>query len=218
MIVDANLLKSQSVYQKTVSGLDAFAQSIESFWSIHSTKKSMGYSVKGMRLIWENLQEAIAGKEKALINVAKGSYFSGKAINITKTTAPHAASYPFTSLFNISHGHAVSLFLPYFINLHKNLKEIDKDKIQGGAEDKIKKIGKILKIDSLDLDFAVLCFFRDLNICINFAKLNINEDLYFQALKGVSNERLMNNPAKVSEETLKAIFIFNNNLNSDTNT
>ena len=218
VIVDANLLKSQSVYQKTVSGLDAFAQSIESFWSIHSTKKSMEYSVKGMRLIWENLQEAIAGKEKALINVAKGSYFSGKAINITKTTAPHALSYGFTSLIGLPHGHAVSLFLPYFINLHKNLKEIECNDKNGAdsVKDKIKKIGKILKIDSLDLDFAVLCFFRDLNICINFAKLNINEDLYFKALKGVSNERLMNNPAKVSEETLKAIFIFNNNLNSDT--
>ena len=36
---------------------------------------------------------------------------SGKAIDITKTTAPHAVSYPFTALFNISHGHAVSLTL-----------------------------------------------------------------------------------------------------------
>ena len=42
---------------------------------------------------------------------------AGKAINISKTTAPHATSYPFTSLFNISHGHAVSLFLKIFLNL-----------------------------------------------------------------------------------------------------
>ena len=41
---------------------------------------------------------------------------AGKAISISKTTAPHAASYPFTSLFNISHGHAVSLFLKVFLN------------------------------------------------------------------------------------------------------
>ena len=34
---------------------------------------------------------------------------SGAAINISKTTAPHAVSYPFTSIYNISHGHAVSL-------------------------------------------------------------------------------------------------------------
>ena len=34
---------------------------------------------------------------------------SGKAISIARTTAPHALSYPFTSLYNVSHGHAVSL-------------------------------------------------------------------------------------------------------------
>ena len=42
---------------------------------------------------------------------------AGKAINISKATAPHATSYPFTSLFNISHGHAVSLFFENFLNL-----------------------------------------------------------------------------------------------------
>ena len=40
-----------------------------------------------------------------------GAMYSGKAINITKTTAPHAISYPFTSLYGLSHGHAVSLTL-----------------------------------------------------------------------------------------------------------
>ena len=43
---------------------------------------------------------------------------AGKAINISKTTAPHATSYPFTSLFNISHGHAVSLFFENFFKFN----------------------------------------------------------------------------------------------------
>ena len=42
---------------------------------------------------------------------------SGKAINISKTTAPHAVSYPFTSYFGVSHGHAVSLTLNKFYYL-----------------------------------------------------------------------------------------------------
>ena len=43
---------------------------------------------------------------------------SGKAINISKTTAPHAVSYPFTSLYNVSHGHAVSLTLEKFLKFN----------------------------------------------------------------------------------------------------
>ena len=43
---------------------------------------------------------------------------AGKAINISRTTAPHAVSYPFTSLYNISHGHAVSLTLEKFLKFN----------------------------------------------------------------------------------------------------
>ena len=43
---------------------------------------------------------------------------AGKAISISKTTAPHATSYPFTSLFNISHGHAVALFFEKFFRFN----------------------------------------------------------------------------------------------------
>ena len=47
----------------------------------------------------------------------------GKAINISKTTAPHAVSYPFTSLFNVSHGHAVGLFFEKFFKFNYENKE-----------------------------------------------------------------------------------------------
>ena len=43
---------------------------------------------------------------------------SGKAISISKTTAPHALSYPFTSYFGIPHGHAVSLTLNDFLKFN----------------------------------------------------------------------------------------------------
>ena len=40
----------------------------------------------------------------------------GKAISITKTSVPPALSYPFTSHFGISHGHAVSLTFNEFLS------------------------------------------------------------------------------------------------------
>jgi len=123
-IVDANLLNGQSKYQIAVSGIDAFAQGIESYWSIHSTSESMRYSEKAIKLIWGNLENAINNVEVAKIRVAEGSNNAGKAINITKTTAPHALSYGFTSMFGLPHGHAVALFLPFFIQYHKTMNDI----------------------------------------------------------------------------------------------
>ena len=53
---------------------------------------------------------------------------SGKAINISKTTAPHAVSYPFTSYFGVSHGHAVSLTLNKFLLFnYKNIHNCSQD-------------------------------------------------------------------------------------------
>ena len=41
--------------------------------------------------------------------MAIGANLAGKAINISKTTLPHAISYPITSNYHVPHGHAVSL-------------------------------------------------------------------------------------------------------------
>ncbi|PWI49306.1 hypothetical protein CEE45_01870 [Candidatus Heimdallarchaeota archaeon B3_Heim] len=47
--------------------------------------------------------------ERIFCRLAKAAHYAGKAINITKTTAAHTFSYPFTTYFDIPHGPAVSL-------------------------------------------------------------------------------------------------------------
>ncbi len=41
-------------------------------------------------------------------NMLFASHLAGKAINRSKTTGPHAVSYPFSAMFGLDHGHAVS--------------------------------------------------------------------------------------------------------------
>ena len=51
-----------------------------------------------------------------------GALNAGRAINISKTTAPHAVSYPFTSEYKIGHGHAVAITLTDFLKFNfKNI-------------------------------------------------------------------------------------------------
>ena len=57
--------------------------------------------------------------------MAEAAHLAGKAINITKTTAAHAVSYPITSFFNIPHGYAVGLTLPSFLVYNSNVTERD---------------------------------------------------------------------------------------------
>ena len=56
--------------------------------------------------------------------MAIASNLSGKVINLTKTTAPHALSYQITQSLNIPHGHAVALTLGRFFIINEYNKEI----------------------------------------------------------------------------------------------
>ena len=50
--------------------------------------------------------------------MAIGANFSGKAINISKTALPHALSYPFSIIYGVPHGHAVSLTFNEFLKFN----------------------------------------------------------------------------------------------------
>ena len=72
----------------------------------------LGYSaIGGQTLNPYGRKKFESGGSSSGSGAAIAANLAGKAINISKTTAPHAVSYPFTSLFNVSHG--LSLFLSF---------------------------------------------------------------------------------------------------------
>ena len=104
---------------KASSGFDAIAQALESLVSRKSNDKSVEYASKSLRVSVNSFISFINEPNmKNATEMSIASNLAGKAISISKTTAPHAASYPFTSLFNISHGHAVSLFFEKFFKFN----------------------------------------------------------------------------------------------------
>lgn len=109
-----------NAYLTACTGFDAVAQAIESYWSVNSTDESRVYSLKALGLLWKQLPLLIKdlGNKELRSDVAEGSYYAGRAIDITTTTAPHAFSYKFTSLYGIPHGHAVALTFPFFFALN----------------------------------------------------------------------------------------------------
>jgi alcohol dehydrogenase class IV len=213
-IVDADLLKGQSNYQMAVSGIDAFAQGIESYWSIQSTEESMIYSEKAIRLMWKNLRNAIDGDKEALKNIAEGSNWAGKAINIAKTTAPHALSYGFTSKFGLPHGHAVALFLPFFFNYHWNTQPelCSENRGVDFIKDKIQRIERMLYHNNSNSYKDIALFINSCGLETDLNKLGITKEKFISVLELVNIERLRNNPVRVDQEILESIYKFNSNI------
>ena len=111
-ILDSSLLKSLPEYQKKSTLLDALCQGIESMWSVNSDDVSKNYAEKSVKTILKNYRGYLSDDENCTREIMHASNLAGRAINLTQTTAAHAMSYKITSIFGISHGHAVALCLP----------------------------------------------------------------------------------------------------------
>ncbi|HPM47457.1 MAG TPA: phosphonoacetaldehyde reductase [bacterium] len=122
VILDPSFLINLPEKIRNATVLDALSQAVESMWAKGATEESSGYAKEAVGLILKGIQ--------SLDNIAKlkyfqkGSYLAGKAINISKTTAAHAISYPLTAKFKIPHGVAVFLTLPYLAEMNFNDKTL----------------------------------------------------------------------------------------------
>ena len=112
VILDAALLDSLPVYHKKSCALDALAQGIESYWSRRANDDSKVHAFLAIIGVLDNLKAYLEGDPHAASEMMDASFQSGKAIQITRTTAAHAMSYRLTKTMGIAHGHACMLTLP----------------------------------------------------------------------------------------------------------
>ncbi|PRD49276.1 iron-containing alcohol dehydrogenase [Sphingobacterium haloxyli] len=99
------------------TGLDALTHCLEAYTNKFSQPFVDMYAYEGMRLIAENLKEAVHnGKnEEARYHVAMGSMLGGFCLGPVNTAAVHALSYPLGSMFHLAHGLSNALLLPYIM-------------------------------------------------------------------------------------------------------
>jgi alcohol dehydrogenase class IV len=212
VILDPNLLATQSAYQMAVSGLDAFAQSIESYWSVNSTPESRTYSEEAMKLAWNNLELMISDKNsESMAAMLLASHLAGKAINISKTTGPHAIAYGFTTNHGIPHGHAVSLSLPYFTFLNMDVSNLyctdprGRDWVLGI----LRQVANILGVQYDVLPIALSEFIHRCGIITDFRSLDISFDNFLKAIESVNVDRMRNHPISIDEKLLTGLYQFN---------
>ena len=191
---------------KSSAGFDAIAQSIESLLSKKSNTKSVKHATKSLKFSLANYIDHI--KNPSLENTFKmclAANFSGKAISISKTTAPHALSYPFTSHFGINHGHAVSLTFNDFLKF--NFENIQYADCNFNLKERYKILFNLTKTSNIkELDLFIKNIKKKANLESNLKKLkvDINKSLPL-ILKGVNLQRLSNNPIKLEISDLKFI-------------
>lgn len=209
VIIDPQFSKSISAYLAACAGMDAFSQAIESYWSVNSTEESDKYSKEAIKLLVNHLKRAVLSPSlESRTVVAKASNLAGKAINIARSTACHAISYPITSYFNVPHGHAVALTIPSMIFFNSNITKQDcQDK--RGVDYVISKMHDLIEMLNMRTpeeaaeNFASLM--KELKLNTKLSKLGITteEDIDLIIKNGFNPDRIKNNPRVLSEDELR---------------
>lgn len=198
VILDKELLESLPLYQKKSALMDALCQAIESYWSKASNEESKKYSKDAIKIILNNYKEYLLNNKDTFNEILKASNLSGKAINITKTTLPHAMSYKLTSLYNIAHGHAVFTCLPYVWENMCN------DNVDNKLNNIFIEIANIMGKDNV---IDAIRLLKNLYLELELNTFEIREEDIDILTNSVNTERLKNNPIIYNDEQIKDIYL-----------
>ena len=190
-ILEPSVLKTLPLYQKKCTMMDALCQGIESWWSVNSTDESRNYSKIAVEMIVKYWRSYIFDNDDyAAYQIMKAANYSGKAINISATTAAHAMSYKITSLYHLPHGHAVAVCLPEIWNYML------------GISPKLPVFFDISKAMGFDNPFNAVTAIRNMMIQLNLKNpVAENRKKELDVLsKSVNPVRLKNNPIAIDED------------------
>lgn len=201
VFMESLFLSTLPLYQKKVTILDAVCHSVESFWSVHATEESRRYARQSLEIILKNYNRYLAGDGEAAEFMLSASYFAGKAINITKTTAAHAMCYKLTKLYDIPHGQAVALCLSYV--WEQTWLQAGKDNNKGLIEC-LQQIAEIWGCSSVEE--AIRKYRKVLKQLAMQADMNVKEKDLEILTQSVNTDRLKNHPVAFSRETIREMY------------
>lgn len=214
VILDGNLIRSGSKYQKTCNALDALSQAIESAWAAGSTEKSRKLAFDAISSCWRLLPKVLesgkhTGEDLQAMIIASNQ--AGQAINVSKTTAAHAWSYAITSKYDLPHGHAVWITLPSIFEIHANatIGQVTDKRGPKHLRDVMKKTCNILGITDFNNSKNELEKFLDiLEIKYTFNDIGMKSLTERKEIcSKVNAERMGNNPVDLSDSYSKIFSI-----------
>ncbi len=119
-ILDPLLTVSCPPYITAITGLDALTHAMEAYTSRAAHAISDLNAIRAIELIGRSLRAAVAHGEnlEARESMLLGSHLAGLALAQAGVGAVHAMAYPLGAMFDIPHGEANALLLPYVLRFN----------------------------------------------------------------------------------------------------
>jgi alcohol dehydrogenase class IV len=207
-IVDPLLTISMPPQVTSSSGIDALTHAIESYTSNNATLLTDMFAKEAIIMIGRSLRTAVANGNnvEARYDMSIGSLYAGISLANAGVTAVHALAYPLGGQFNIPHGIANGLLLPYVMEFN----------VLGNLP-KFAQVAHFLgeKTEQMTLLEQAYCaaktvkaLYRDLKIPQSLTELKVpKEAIPAMARAAINLTRLMgNNPRTMSVPDVERIY------------
>ncbi len=210
-IIDSRFTDNLPPYITACTGIDALCQSTESFWAVGATPESQGYAAEAIELLRRTIVGAVNEPDNQSRDVMmRAANLAGKSINISKTTAPHAISYPITSGFGVPHGHAAAVTLGWFfeINAQVTSTTVNDPRGEDYVKDTMARLWQLFGVGSAQ-ECRLAWYYRMLACGLEYrpSRLGIRLRSHIDNIaSNVNLERLGNHPVVLSSEQIPDIF------------
>lgn len=195
IVHDGSLLDTLPDYHRKSCAMDALCQGIESYWAKNATEDSRVHAYLAILGVLDNLRAYLTGDPHAQDEMLEAAYRSGRAIQISRTTAAHAMSYQLTKKLGYAHGHACMLTLPY---LWEHL---------AANEDALPIVMEIADRMRLGNEAMAPRLLKGMLIDLGMEPKGRPDDATLDALAdSVNLERLGNHPEALTREELRRIY------------
>ena len=209
VFLDPTLTLDLPTYITASTGIDVLCQAVESYWSTQSTEESKEFAREAIGMVLNNLVEAVNNpslqSREAMLLAAN---LAGKAINISKTTACHSVSYPMTSYFGVSHGHACALTLAEMCLYNSDVTDNDCLDKRGAVYVKsiLSELCGLFQVESIEgMQQKINKIMDQIGLTRKLQDLHISASEHHDVIvaNGFNPERVKNNPRELTEKALR---------------
>jgi lactaldehyde reductase len=206
-VVDSQMMESMPKALKAATGMDALTHAIEGYITKGAWELSDMVELKSIELIAANLRGSVLDNcSKAAENMALGQYIAGMGYSNVGLGAVHGMGHPLGGFYDIPHGVANALLLPYVMAFNAK-----------ACGEKFRDIGRAMKIPGIDAmpleeaQEATVAAVRQLSIDVGVPEklheLGVKkEDLPALAAAAFKDVCTPGNPRDVTEADLLALY------------
>lgn len=200
-IIDTELMAGMPRMTAAATGLDALTHAMEGYITKAAWEMTDMFHLKSMELTYKNLENAVNKDRDAMEKMALSQYIAGMGFSNVGLGIVHSMAHQLGATYDVAHGIACSLFLPYVLEwngevakgrFRKMAQAFDLD-TTGKSDDECVKI-VVDAVRNLETKLGVPQHLRDLNVK--------KEDFDILASKALIDPCTGGNPREVTKEDI----------------